>query len=246
VRSRRSLIKALFLVSLLLFSTAWLRYDHFDGDMPIAEPLRAAPRQAPVDEPEFTARANGVEYLVRPRYDYELWGLVVSYKRFSEDYGLHRRWNDFINLADVCVVWGANATEVDLNAFDFSNGEFTCWFSTRNPAEWERFDPDKLSNNHLITVEPTVRETIDDLAVGDQVRIRGWLAEYGEPGGPFRQTSTTRTDTGNGACETIYVAEMEILRSMDTVWRKLWWFALGGLLTAVILWFRTPYHRLRR
>lgn len=244
--SRRRVIAWLFCSSAVLLVAAWINRDRFDDEMTIHPALDEEPRQRPIEEPSFTTRANDVEYVVRPRYDYELSGLVVSYKRFSQDYGLHKRWNDFINIADVCVVWGSNATDVDLNAFDFSNGEFTCWFQTKDRDAWRRFDPDKLSNNHLITTDPDVREVIDDLDVGDQIRFRGWLAEYGEPGGPFRQTSTTRTDSGNGACETVYVAEMEIIDSMSTVWRKLWWLALGGLLLSIVMWFRTPYHRLRR
>jgi hypothetical protein len=244
--SRRRLISALFFGSLVLLLLSWINRDRFDPELPVHPGVTQEPLQNPVDEPEFTARANGVEYRVRPKYAYELSGLVVSYRRFSPDYGLHRRWNDFINVADVCVVWGVNATDVDLNAFEFWNGEFTCTFATRNETAWRRFDRDRLSNNHLITDDPAVREVIDRLEVGDQVRFRGWLAEYGEPGGPFRGTSTVRTDRGDGACETVYVAEMEILDSMPTAWRKLFWIALAGLALSVVLWFRTPYHRLRR
>lgn len=244
--SRRRLISWLFFGSLILLAASWSKHDDFDPDMWIHPAVADEPRQEPVDEPEFTTRANEVEYVVRPRYRYELTGLVVSFKRFSRDYGLHKRWNDFINVADVCVVWGENATDVDLNAFDFWNGEFTCTFATRDEAAWRSFDKSKLSNNHLITDDPRVRDVIDELEVGDQVRVRGWLAEYGEPGGPFRKTSTTRNDTGDGACETVYVAEMEVLGSMSTLWRKLFWLALAGLLASVVLWFRTPHHQLRR
>ncbi|RFF30623.1 hypothetical protein DZC52_07800 [Wenzhouxiangella sediminis] len=226
--------------------TAWSNRDNFDSDMWIHPAVADEPRQSPVDEPEFTTHANDVDYIVRPKYRYELTGLVVSFKRFSQDYGLHKRWNDFINVADVCVVWGDNATDVDLNAFDFWNGEFTCTFSTRNETAWRRFDKNKLSNNHLITDSPRVREVIEELEVGDQVRFSGWLAEYGEPGGPFRSTSTTRTDTGDGACETVYVADMEIVGSMSTIWRHLVWLSVAGLLVSIVLWFRTPHHQLRR
>ena len=37
---------------------------------------------------------------------------------------------------------------------------------------------------------------------GDQIRLRG--------------TSTLRNDTGNGACETIYVSEVEVLAAGTT------------------------------
>jgi len=243
--SRRRLLSWLFFGSLILLAVSWSNRDDFDADMWIHPAVADEPQQTAVDQPEFTTRTNEVEYVIRPKYRYELTGLVVSYKRFSSEWGLHKRWNDFINVADVCVVWGKNATEVDLNAFNFWNGEFTCTFATRDKAAWQSFDKSKLSNNHLITDKPRIRDTIDELEVGDQIRVSGWLAEYGEPGGPFRKTSTTRTDTGDGACETVYVAEMEILGSMSTLWRKLFWLALTGLLASVVLWFGTPHQKLR-
>lgn len=244
--SRRRIISWLFFGSVILLAASWSNHDDFDPDMWIHPAVADEPLQNPVDKQEFTTRANEVDYVVRPKYRYELTGLVVSFKRFSQDYGLHKRWNDFINVADICVVWGSNASNLDLNEFSFSNGEFTCMIRTRNREQAERFNPDQLSNNHLITDSESIRERIDELEVGDQIRIEGWLAEYGEPGGPFRKTSTTRTDTGDGACETVYVADMEILGSMSTVWRRLFWLALAGLVVSVVMWFSTPHHKLRR
>lgn len=244
--TRRRLISWLFFASLILLIVSWWQRDEFAEDMWLDPAVEAEPVQEPVSKEPFTTEVNDVEYLIRPLYHYELTGLVVSFKRFSQDYGLHKRWNDFINIADVCVVWGSNTTEVDLNAFSFSNGEFTCRFATGDETAWRSFDKHRLSNNHLIADSARVRARIDDLEVGDQIRIEGWLSEYGEPGGPFRKTSTTRTDTGNGACETIYVADMEILASMRNGWRHWFWLAVLGLIASVGMWLATPHHALRR
>lgn len=54
-----------------------------------------------------------------------------------------------------------------------------------------------------------------------------------------------RTNTGNGACETIYLSEFTILDSMDTFWRKLWWASLLVLLAALAVWWLTPHHKLK-
>jgi hypothetical protein len=56
--------------------------------------------------------------------------------------------------------------------------------------------------------------------VGDQIRIKGWLSSYGVAKngkliGGKRGTSTVPNDTGNGACETIYLQTIHILKSMD-------------------------------
>ena len=56
-----------------------------------------------------------------------------------------------------------------------------------------------------------------------------------------RGTSLTRDDTGNGACETIYVQEVEVLRAGGGPWRWLLWPAIALSLTGLIVWLRTPF-----
>ena len=239
------LIYALFLASAVGLALSWWNGDEFAPDMPLDPAIDEEPRQVEVARPMFVARANEHDYQIKPLYEYELTGLVVSFKRFRPGIGIHERWNDYINVADVCVVWGHNASDVDLNAFDFWNLEFTCNYSTRDQVAWEQFNDDQLSNNHLVSDDPSIIAEIGRLRVGDQIHFRGWLSEYGQPGGPMRGTSTTRTDSGNGACETIYLTEFRILDSMETGWRTLWWVSLFGLIAAIGLWIVVPHHRMK-
>lgn len=221
---------------LLLITSCWHR-NEFPADLDLDSGILEEPAQRPADDAPFTATMNGVEYRVTPRYHYDLTGLVVSYEHHDGNYSLHRLWNDHINVADVCVVWGHNATEIDLNRFDFWNGAFTCNFQTRDNADWERFRLDKVANNHLLAEDAYLRKQIGKLRVGDQVRIRGWLADYANQQGFKRGTSITRTDRGNGACETVYVNGFTIIRSMDNGWRSLLAFATVGVIASSLLWF---------
>ncbi|MDH3559692.1 MAG: hypothetical protein OEN52_01900, partial [Gammaproteobacteria bacterium] len=138
---------------ILLVTSCWQR-NEFPAEMPFADAITEEPAQSKTDDPPLTASLNGVQYKIAPRYHYDLTGLVVSYEHHDGNYSLHRLWNDHINVADICVVWGPNATEIDLNRFDFWNGEFTCNFHTSDSADWERFRLDKVSNNHLLAVDP--------------------------------------------------------------------------------------------
>lgn len=53
--------------------------------------------------------------------------------------------------------------------------------------------------------------------IGDYIHIKGMLASYRNPANHFfRGTSTVRTDKGNGACETIYVSEFEVLNKANS------------------------------
>src|SRR5690606_31174924 len=99
---------------------------------------------------------------------------------------------------------------------------------------------DGMSNNHLISDDADIRERLRDVRIGDQVRIRGQLASYESSAGK-RGTSITRDDTGDGACETIYVEEFEIIASAPRGWRFVMYGSLATLGLALVTHFRRPY-----
>ncbi|HYQ70458.1 MAG TPA: hypothetical protein VET88_00870 [Gammaproteobacteria bacterium] len=220
---------------LLLLVSCWQRND-FPAALPVLPGVMQEPQQRGVNEPAFSITRDGVTYRVEPRYAYELQGLVVSYALHNPRYSLHRLWNDSLNVADLCIVWRDNARSPDLNRFKFWNGEFTCNFSTRDAAAWERFRTDQISNNHLLADNDYQRRQIGRVRIGDQIRVRGWLANYSNDQGFSRGTSITRDDRGNGACETIYVQDFSILQSMDNGWRPLLLLATLGLAVSSAIW----------
>ena len=57
-----------------------------------------------------------------------------------------------------------------------------------------------------------------------------------------RGTSVVRTDTGNGACETVYVEAFENLKPGGGPWRTLYWVALGMLALGALGWLALPPH----
>jgi len=71
----------------------------------LSEPKQTATRTRP-----FDATFNGVDYLVEPEYEYELAGMVVSYRHHDGNSRMHFRANDHLNMMDVCVVWGGSAS----------------------------------------------------------------------------------------------------------------------------------------
>lgn len=202
------------------------------------EPLQQATRSAP-----FDATVGGVTYSVKPVADYEIWGLVVS----RHDTGtwwnwIHKATHDHLNVVDLCVVFAENAATGGYEGLDYSSGQFVCYVQTRSSEKWSRFSMRALSNNHLLADRPAVAAKLRSVRVGDQVRIRGLLAEYSHHHGmAFRRgTSVTRDDTGNGACETVYVQDVEILRAGGAPWRWLVWPALGLIGLGFVAWLRAP------
>jgi hypothetical protein len=230
------LVQWLFMGCLGLLPLSCWQRDDFVSELNILPVLNAEPTQKPLKRDPFGVALNDIHYRIEPLYDYDLHGLVVSYRHHDGDRMLHRLWNDHLNVADLCVVWGANASDLDLNAFEFWSGQFTCFFRTHDNVAWRRFDRSGISNNHLITEDGYLRDRIEKLRIGDQIHLQGWLASYSNESGFHRGTSTTRTDEGNGACETIYVTRFEILSSMGNAWRSVFNLALFGMIATGLFW----------
>lgn len=205
--------------------------------------LRNEPVQEPTQAPPFATTVGGITYTVKPMGDYEIWGLVVS-SHDSDTWWdwIHKAWNDQLNVVDLCVVFAENVTSGGYVGLEYSSGQFVCNVQTSSSERWQRFSMRALSNNHLLADRPSVVARLRSVQVGDQVRIRGALAEYAHNHGfAFKRgTSMTRDDTGNGACETIYVQEVELLRAGGGPWRWLQWVALGLIVAGVVVWLRAP------
>jgi hypothetical protein len=217
--------------------------------LPIGRALDArlanVPKQKAIEKAPLTVAYSGVNYRVEPIYDYELYGLVVSLRRHDGTSLMHSRANDKLNVADVCVVWSDTAFSEQLHKLDFWSGIFTCNVQTRDSVAWSQFKMNQLANNHLISDDPFVRDRVADVRVGDQIHVQGWLARYGAAGGPLRGTSTTRDDTGDGACETIYVRQIEIVEAGFSTWRAGLYAALAVLCVTLVVHFASPYRPYR-
>lgn len=207
--------------------------------------LTQEPIQTLTSQEGFYVEQSDQRYHVKKLYDYELWGYVVSFRKHRT--AQKNRTGDHLNIADLCVVWGENAHILNLNDFNIWNQNFTCFVQPKNTDAANAFKPNQLSNNHLITNNTVIREAIANVEVGDQIHLKGWLAGYKHQNqNSYRMSSTTREDKGNGACETIYVNEFNVLQKMETPWKTLWHFGVIGILIYIVLFFITLFIKDRK
>jgi len=227
------------LACLALWGLALFFADRLPPSGSIFPQLYNEPLQAGDGVPApFQVTVKKVAYTVKPLFRYELWGLVVSQHRSDSLLDIsHRRWNDFLNIKDLCVVWGRNIGSGVFRKMKFWNRDFTCMCEFPDEESARLFSASHLSNNHLLCAEKRLSRQILRARPGDQVHFKGYLAEYSQPANQFsRGTSTERGDTGDGACETVYVTEFRILKRANPVWRALKPVALlGGLAFLVAL-----------
>ncbi|OVE76497.1 hypothetical protein BVX98_05825 [bacterium F11] len=129
-----------------------------------------------------------------------------------------------MDTKDFCVIWGENLKTEDFRKVKYKNGSWTCY--VKWPAGVS-FDLYALSNNHLITDSDSIRNKIETVRKGDQVHISGNLVNYREVGNPYwRNSSQSRKDMGNGACEVLFVEKLEILNPGTPLWYTLFQLSL--------------------
>ena len=236
----RSLVKLLFFGSLVLMAVSFCRRDELPLPDRLVEQIYEEPRQRAVRALPAAVTVNGVQYSIQPRYAYELAGLVVAFRDLEtwQDYA-NEEWSDNLNVVDLCVVWGSNARNGAYRFASFRHSRWKC-FASWHSAEGE-LALGAISNNHLITVDPALARRLRQVRIGDQVRFRGYLADYttyrnGSPAGT-RVSSTVRNDSGEGACEVVYIEDFEVLQAASGWWRMLGKIGLAAFLLSIVAWF---------
>jgi hypothetical protein len=234
--TQRQALRLVFLLLLLLWALAL----YFDDRLPPREAILPPLLQEPVQEggnlpAPFQVVVKETAYVVTPLFRYELSGLVVSQHRSDSLLDVsHRRWRDFLNIKDLCLVWGRNIESGVYRQIRFWNRDFTCLCRFPDEDVARRFSGRQLSNNHLLCADRQLRRRILGVRPGDQVRLKGYLASYAQPANQFsRGTSTVRDDEGDGACETVYVTEFQVLKRANPGWRLLKPLALLGAAAAL-------------
>ncbi|MEM7279912.1 MAG: hypothetical protein AAF385_17550 [Pseudomonadota bacterium] len=237
-------LKPVIVVSALLTVVCFWNRNSLPANYEPVAGLEFEPQQTPLRLEPISTEFNGVDYKITPRFNYEMTGLVVSFRYHDSESRLHRLSNDHLNMLDVCVVWGKTARSPFLSKIDIWNGVFTCNLQTRDRQAWDSISMEEVSNNHLISDNLALRDSVSGLRVGDQIRVRGYLADYQANGAVPRVSSITRSDQGNGACETIYVTYFERLAPGSSPWRMGFYVSFAVLLFALLFYLLSP-HRAR-
>ena len=224
LRQIRRSAKFVLAAAAAAFVLSFFMKDRLAGRGEILPELLQDPVQTKDGLPEpFEVTRKGVTYTVEPLFNYELNGMVVSYHHADSFSDIsHDAWKDYVNVKDICVLWGRNLETAVYARMKFKNRDFTCFYAYPDEETGRIFSENCLSNNHLLPADSIVAGAVMRAKKGDQVHVNGWLVNYGIQGSPEKRlTSTTRKDRGNGACETIFVNEFEILRQANPGWRTL-------------------------
>ena len=212
------IVSFILLIIVILYKPPLTAMEEIVPEIISSEPLQT---DLPLKQPDGQQIVDieGYEYHIHPLFNYEIKGLIVS--EYDSDSWLDiRHADDPGNTKDLCLVWGENIRNGSYSEVKYRSGEFTCYYSWSKELS-QPFIAKYLSNNHLIPANPQIAENIKLARIGDQVRIKGVLADYEVYKDAkkiyVRKSSTKRDDVRNGACEIIFVSEFEIVREHKVV-----------------------------
>jgi hypothetical protein len=156
------------------------------------------PMQSIADAAPFRLR----EYLIKPQARYNIEARVLSTESYRFDGGAGLAPIDF------AVGWGPMSDSKVLEHFRITQG---ARFFTIYPDE-QAIDLGtalrSAANMHMIPADDSIAERLSRVRVGSLVHLQGYLVNASRDDGFYWNTSLTREDTGNGACELFYVESL--------------------------------------
>ena len=230
--------KVLFFGFLGLWILSGMFKDRLPGQEEIMPELFREPKQTPTENEPFSVKAKDIKYTITPLYNYELYGLIVSYHHSSVWWDLdHDQWKDYLNVKDLCVVWGENIKNGVYDRMTYHSGSWTCYMNWKDWDTGKLYHANALSNNHLLTADPDLSQKILKAQAGDQIYLKGHLVSYANGEGFQRGTSITRDDEGDGACETVYLKDFKVLKPANVMWRNVHQFSFWAIVGLIAFCF---------
>ena len=112
---------------------------------------------------------------------------------------------------DLALGWGEMSDSAVLSQIDISQS--ARWYRTRYdlpPPISEQQIVFNSSNMHMIPARKDIERSLKKLREGDVVFIRGYLVDVDHDSGWYWHSSMSRLDTGDGACELVYVESLSV------------------------------------
>jgi hypothetical protein len=112
---------------------------------------------------------------------------------------------------DLALGWGPMSDTAVLEQIEISqSNRFYFWRVAQFPIPRHDIEANS-ANMHMIPADTIVEDTLKGVRVGQVVRISGYLVEVAGADGWRWRSSLTRDDTGNGACELVWVESVQVL-----------------------------------
>ena len=145
------------------------------------------------------------DYQLTRKASFEIRARVLS----KEPYYLNRTAD--LAPIDLALGWGEMSDSAVLKQIDISQSGR--WYRTKYdlpPPISEQQIVFNSSNMHMIPARKDIERSLKKLREGDVVFIRGYLVNVDHDSGWYWRSSMSRLDTGDGACELVYVEFLSV------------------------------------
>lgn len=162
-----------------------------------------SPIQEIIDSPEsFYFK----DYTITPLATFDIKAKVLSKK----DYNSGREAE--LSPVDLALGWGRMSDESVLDSIDISQSvRWYRWRSNNMSIPREEIESHS-SNMHIIPANQSVETMLERVRKGDIVEFSGNLIRVEAEDNWYWVSSLSRTDTGDGACELVWVETFTILQ----------------------------------
>jgi hypothetical protein len=166
---------------------------------PVQEETGREPFQIGTDEGTVT---------LEPVAGFEVSAVVAGSERYRFDASA------FLSPVDLALLWGDLPEEPYRSQVRY--GQMARYYFWKTPTR--ELDLGYIqthsSNMHMIPATPNLRRALLAVDEGDAVRVRGLLVDASTEEGFRWQSSTSRKDSGPGACELVWVEEIQVGRKV--------------------------------
>ena len=192
-------------VFLLIVGSAYVLFIH--EDRVVLSPGVKAP-----DEP---TQFNIDPLVVYEDDDHQITA-VAAFRLQAKVLGRERYRNDTeaaLSPIDLALGWQRMSDQSVVDEIDISQrGRWYTWRTNNLPIPLR--DIERCSANmHMIPKDDTVRDKLLDVRTGEIIAMEGYLVDVSASNGWTWNTSRTRDDTGNGACEIVWVQTFEVVET---------------------------------
>lgn len=176
-------------------------YQHF-ANRPVYTSPGAMTQQQPVQAnmqlPSFTHH----DFTLKPLADFAIEARVLAKERYTFDRGAQ------LSPIDLALGWGPMSDSQVLSQIRISQGNrFYFWHVDQFPIPREAIETHS-ANMHMIPANQEIAAQLNNLRVGQLVKINGYLVQANGQDGFHWKSSLSRKDTGAGACELVFVSKL--------------------------------------
>jgi len=146
------------------------------------------------------------DYTIVTKAEFKASARVLSEKRYRFDDGA-----DLVPV-DLALGWLEMSDQSVLNELKISQSTRFYFWKTRGsdlPVPRDKIEHNS-ANMHMIPSTEKIEKTLKVIERGDIISFEGYLVDISHKNGFSRHTSMTRTDTGPGACEIVYLTSLNI------------------------------------